>query len=52
MRRTDGEAAAVAEGVRIAQELGSAVRSMVQGLHISAPSGRLELALRTLDGAR
>jgi methionine synthase / methylenetetrahydrofolate reductase(NADPH) len=52
MRRTSGEAAAVAEGVRIAQELGSEVRSMVQGLHISAPSGRLELALRTLDGLR
>jgi homocysteine S-methyltransferase len=52
MRRTDSDAAAVAEGVRIAQELGTAVRSMVQGLHISAPSGRLELALRTLDGIR
>ncbi|HUE86600.1 MAG TPA: bifunctional homocysteine S-methyltransferase/methylenetetrahydrofolate reductase [Vicinamibacterales bacterium] len=52
MRRTDGEAAAVAEGVRIAQELGTAVRSMVQGLHISAPSGRVELALQTLDGLR
>ena len=52
MRRTDGEAAAVAEGVRIAQELGTAVRSMVQGLHISAPSGRLELALQTLHGVR
>jgi methionine synthase / methylenetetrahydrofolate reductase(NADPH) len=52
MRRTDGEAAAVAEGVRIAQELGRAVRSMVQGLHISAPSGRLELALQTLHGVR
>jgi len=52
MRRTDGEAAAVAEGLRIAQELGTEVRSMVQGLHISAPSGRLELALRTLDGLR
>ena len=52
MRRTDGEAAAESEGVRIAQELGTTVRSMVQGLHISAPSGRLELALRTLDGVR
>jgi homocysteine S-methyltransferase len=52
MRRTDGEVAAAAEGVRIAQEMGTAVRSMVQGLHISAPSGRLELALRTLAGVR
>jgi hypothetical protein len=52
MRQTDGEAAATAEGIRIAQELGTAVRSMVQGLHISAPSGRLALALQTLDGVR
>ncbi len=52
MRRTDGEAAAVAEGIRIAQELGTAVRTMVQGFHISVPSGRLALALRTLDGVR
>jgi 5,10-methylenetetrahydrofolate reductase len=52
MRATDGDAAAAAEGVRIAQELGSALRRMVQGLHISAPSGRLEVALQALSGVR
>jgi homocysteine S-methyltransferase len=52
MRETDGETAAAAEGVRIAQELANGLRRMVQGLHISAPSGRLELALRTLSGVR
>jgi 5,10-methylenetetrahydrofolate reductase len=51
MRRTNGEAEAVAEGIRIAQEIGTAVRPMVQGFHISA-SGRFDLALRTLDGVR
>jgi 5,10-methylenetetrahydrofolate reductase len=52
MRATDTDAAAAAEGVRIAQELGSALTRMVQGLHITAPSGRLELALQTLSGVR
>jgi methionine synthase I (cobalamin-dependent)/5,10-methylenetetrahydrofolate reductase len=52
MRETDGDEAAATEGVRIAQELGAALRTMVQGLHVSAPSGRLELAVRTLDSLR
>ena len=52
MRATDSDEAAAAEGVRLAQELGSALRRMVQGLHITAPSGRLELALQTLSGVR
>jgi homocysteine S-methyltransferase len=52
MRDVSGDAAAAAEGVSIAQELASGLRRMVQGLHISAPSGRLELALRTLSGLR
>ncbi len=29
----------------------AALRPMVQGLHVSAPSGRLDLALQTLEGA-
>ncbi|MBA3270063.1 MAG: bifunctional homocysteine S-methyltransferase/methylenetetrahydrofolate reductase [Acidobacteria bacterium] len=49
MQRTKDDGAASQEGIEIAQELGSALRSMVQGLHVSAPSGRLSLALRTLD---
>jgi homocysteine S-methyltransferase len=52
MRETGSDAAAASEGVRIAQELGRALGRMVQGLHISAPSGRLELALQTLSGIR
>ncbi len=52
MRAVDGDEAAAREGIRIAQELGTAVRPMVEGLHISAPSGRLSLALETLDGLR
>jgi homocysteine S-methyltransferase len=52
MRGTAGDAAAAAEGVRIAQELGRSLGRMVQGLHIAAPSGRLELALQTLAGIR
>ena len=52
MRATDSDAAAAAEGVRVAQELGSRLARMVQGLHITAPSGRLQLALQTLSGVR
>ncbi|MGH9173487.1 MAG: methylenetetrahydrofolate reductase, partial [Vicinamibacterales bacterium] len=50
MKQTATEAAAADEGVSIAHELGAELRPMVQGLQISAPSGRLDLALRTLDG--
>jgi homocysteine S-methyltransferase len=50
MRNTADDSAAAREGVRIAQELGMALRPMVQGLHVSAPSGRLALAVDTLDG--
>jgi homocysteine S-methyltransferase len=52
MRATRDDDAAAAEGVRIAQELGAALRRMVQGLHIAAPPGRPELALLTLAGIR
>ncbi len=49
MKQADNEAAEAEEGVRIARELGEALRPMVQGLHISAPSGRLDLAMRALE---
>jgi homocysteine S-methyltransferase len=49
MRATTDESAA-AEGVKIAQELGRAMRPLAQGLHVSAPSGRLSLALETMRG--
>ena len=39
-----------AEGVRIAQEMLSAVRSMVQGVQVSAPLGRYALAADVIAG--
>ena len=48
MKRADPDTAEQ-EGIRIAQELGAQLRPFVQGFHIAAPSGRLDLALRTLD---
>jgi methionine synthase / methylenetetrahydrofolate reductase(NADPH) len=48
MRQTDSDQAAADEGVRIAQEIGRTLRPLVQGLHIAAPSGRLDLATQTL----
>jgi homocysteine S-methyltransferase len=52
MRATASDAAAAEEGVALAQELGVALSRLVQGLHISAPSGRLDSALQTLAGIR
>ncbi len=49
MKLTESEEAAAEEGIAIAHELGVELRQMVQGLHVSAPSSRLDLALRTLD---
>ena len=46
-----GEAAA-AEGVAIARELGCALKSTIQGVHVAAPSGRIESALEVLAGFR
>jgi methionine synthase I (cobalamin-dependent)/5,10-methylenetetrahydrofolate reductase len=46
---TDDEAAR--EGVLIARELVASLRPLVQGIHVSAPSGRLDLALQTLSEA-
>jgi methionine synthase / methylenetetrahydrofolate reductase(NADPH) len=37
------------EGIAIAQELARRIRPMVQGLHVTAPSRRAEVALRVLD---
>jgi hypothetical protein len=44
-----GPEAAEAEGVRIAQEMFEAVRSMVQGVQVSAPFGRVGQALEVLE---
>jgi methionine synthase / methylenetetrahydrofolate reductase(NADPH) len=52
MRANEDDEGARAEGVRIARELGNVLRPLVQGFHISAPSGDLELVLATLDSLR
>jgi 5,10-methylenetetrahydrofolate reductase len=50
MRRAEaaGSGAAHAEGIRIAQEVLETVRGMVQGVQVSAPGGRFEVALEAL----
>jgi homocysteine S-methyltransferase len=46
MRRADNAEKARAEGVLIAQEMTSRVRSMVQGAQLSAPFGRYDMAVQ------
>jgi methionine synthase / methylenetetrahydrofolate reductase(NADPH) len=43
-----GSAAARSEGVAIASEMVEAVKDLVQGVQVSAPSGRIGVALETL----
>jgi homocysteine S-methyltransferase len=43
-----GPDAALDEGIAIACEMIEAVRALVQGFHLSAPAGRVEVALRAL----
>jgi hypothetical protein len=52
MRRADGAAAAAAEGIAVAREIASALRSVVQGVQVSTPSGNIEAALAVIDGLR
>jgi homocysteine S-methyltransferase len=52
MRCAGEGTAATAEGVAIARELGSALKGTVQGVHVAAPSGRVDAALEVLDGVR
>ena len=52
MRRADGAAAAAAEGIAVAREIAAALRSVVQGVQVSTPSGNIEAALAVLDGLR
>ena len=52
MRRVATPEAAAAEGVAIAREIGCALRSTVQGVHVAAPSGRIEAAIDVLAGIR
>ncbi len=52
MRRASdrGKEHAVAEGIAIAQEMLARVRGAVQGVQVSAPFGRIELALEVFGG--
>ena len=52
MRHTDGGDAAAAEGIAIAREVGRAVKGLVQGVHIAAPSSHVEAVIDVLDGLR
>jgi methionine synthase I (cobalamin-dependent)/5,10-methylenetetrahydrofolate reductase len=49
MRQAEQRGEETDEGVAIAQELARAIRPMVQGLHVTAPSRRADVALRVLD---
>jgi len=50
MRRAEDAESAAAQGIAIARETVTAIRGMVQGVHIAAPGGRIEAALAVLDG--
>jgi homocysteine S-methyltransferase len=45
-----GKEEALAEGVRIAREMLAAVAERVQGVQVSAPFGKVELALQVFEG--
>ncbi|HEX6433775.1 MAG TPA: bifunctional homocysteine S-methyltransferase/methylenetetrahydrofolate reductase, partial [Gemmatimonadales bacterium] len=45
-----GSAAARAEGIAIASEMVNAVKHLVQGVQVSAPGGRVRVALEVLGG--
>jgi homocysteine S-methyltransferase len=45
-----GKEAALAEGVAIAREMLERVRPMVQGVQVSAPFGRVPVALAVFEG--
>jgi hypothetical protein len=49
MRRTTSVEAAAAEGVQVAREIVSVIKSMAAGVQISTPSGRLDAALDVLS---
>ncbi len=53
MRQASGQGreAALAEGVAIAREMLEAVRTRVRGVQVSAPFGRVEVALEVLEGS-
>jgi methionine synthase / methylenetetrahydrofolate reductase (NADH) len=52
MRRAGSAEAAMAEGVSIAREVGQALRSAVQGIHLTVAHGRLDDALELVEALR
>ena len=52
MRRANEQSKehAVAEGIAIAREMLERVRPSVQGVQVSAPFGKIELALQVFQG--
>ncbi len=52
MRRAGAPEAAAAEGIAIAREIASALRTRVQGLQVSTASSQIDAALAVLDGLR
>ena len=52
MRGADALDAAAAEGMAIAREIASALRTMVQGVQVSTSSGNVDAALAVVDGLR
>jgi methionine synthase / methylenetetrahydrofolate reductase(NADPH) len=52
MHRAESADAAAAEGIAIARELGRAVKGLVQGIYVSAPSSRVDAVLGVLEGIR
>ena len=52
MRRASNGNGGAEEGIAIARELGAQLKSTVQGVHIAAPSGRVDDALAVLSGIR
>jgi homocysteine S-methyltransferase len=49
MRRTDSAEKARAEGIAIAQEMTARVRHLVEGVQLSAPFGRYEMAVQVAE---
>jgi homocysteine S-methyltransferase len=49
MRRADNAESARQEGIRIAQEMVHRVHSLVQGVQLSAPFGRYEMAIQVAE---
>ena len=50
IRRAPTPEAEAAEGIAIAREVGAALKGIVQGVHVAAPSGRVEAAVEVLQG--